>query len=167
MKKIKLNKKGNVLFGVMDHFKEIFLFIMVAIIMGAILLNFATEASNITIFQNENVVKGIDLINKYPAMMDVIAGVVYVLAIGFSVIAAKSVEKSMISFVISWIVVTLMSGAMVLIGYIFDTILNESSLANVKAQMYFIPFFAEYMIFFALIYMFIVLLTLHGVSASD
>lgn len=158
-----MNKKGqlNTIRETAEGFVAIFAFILVAIVVSLILLNFNTQAGEQEAFQT-NATAGVMLkMQEYPVYMDWAAFILYGIALVASVWLLFLADAEPILYVVSWISLIALSVALIGAGYALEQFVNSTMAAAAIENMIFIPFYASNSFMFALIYFFSCAVALH------
>jgi hypothetical protein len=159
-----MNKKAqlNTIKEAIGGFQAMFAFILVAIIMSLILVNFYSQAIQEEEFQTDALSPTMLKMQEYPVYMDWGAFVLYAITLLASIALLYLVDAEPLLYLVSWIGLIALSVAIIGAGYALEQFVNSTLTAGAVANMIFIPFYASNAFIFALIYFFACAIALHA-----
>lgn len=158
-----MNKKAQL--GIVKEtasgFAAMFAFILVAIIISTLLINFNTNATQFEEFNTTAITPTMNKMLDYPVYVDWGA----LLLFGFTWLASlfilSRLDEEPILYIVSWVGIIALSIAIIAAGYALEQIVTSSLLSDAVSLMFFIPFYASNAFMFALVYFFTCAIALH------
>jgi len=154
-------KKGNVM-DILDSFGISVSLIITVLIVGIILWNFQSNAASIPAFSGTESQANLAFMADYGGLMDWVVLAVYFITLIFSIIAARAIPSSVYFMVMGVIVSLFITATIIFLSRFLQEMLAQAALTNIVSQLTIIPFFVNYSVYFALLYMFLTLLALYA-----
>lgn len=158
-----MNKKAqlNTIREAAQGFVAMFAFILVAIVISLVLINFQQQASTQEAFQTNATAGAMTKMQEYPVFMDWGAFILFGITLVASVWLLYLVDAEPILYLVSWISLIALSVAIIGAGYALEQFVNSPLTVLATQNMIFIPFYAGNAFMFALIYFFSCAIALH------
>lgn len=139
----------------MEYTGWLITFVIIVVILGTVLFNFADRVENTGQAGNENTNSMIKFAKNYPSVMDWMPLIVYLVMLIGGISLAKNVVFERGYVVLSFMLIFIMGAVSMFAANFLTYIIEFSEFSTIRPQLIVMPIMAEYYLLFGIVYMLI------------